>query len=57
MPRTRMSVAKGRPERLTCNGVPGQPRPANGNVSAAARSLKVARATLYRKLKHFGMLS
>ncbi|MCK6393476.1 sigma-54-dependent Fis family transcriptional regulator [Zoogloea sp.] len=28
-----------------------------GNVSAAARSLKVARATLYRKLKQFGMLS
>ena len=28
-----------------------------GNVSAAARSLKVARATLYRKLKQFGMLA
>ena len=27
-----------------------------GNVSAAARSLRVARATLYRKLKLFGML-
>jgi len=27
-----------------------------GNVSAAARSLRVARATLYRKLKLFGMI-
>lgn len=27
-----------------------------GNVSAAARSLRVARATLYRKLRQFGLM-
>jgi transcriptional regulator of acetoin/glycerol metabolism len=28
---------------------------AGGNVSVAARSLKIARSTLYRKMKEYGL--
>ncbi|WP_020648075.1 sigma-54-dependent Fis family transcriptional regulator [Solimonas variicoloris] len=49
-------AAAGLLERAEAEAVRGAMQRHAGNVSAAARSLGVARATLYRKLRQFGLL-